>query len=171
MTFTTNAALNENGSDTIIHDNVVNDSGQCLEGSQHDDKFYNNTCDMRGTDITGTFGPLEWANLTSATYGLWRWTLTNNRIIGGHGAAVENVLGIFRDVTIDGNTFVDDLGGIAIGSGKETNNVAYGPQPDTPHGLTVVRNNNLDIYRSSISVRHSVRRQWQPETLPGRCGL
>jgi hypothetical protein len=141
-TFTTNAALNENGSDTIIHDNVVNDSGQCLEGSQHDDTFYNNTCDMRGTDITGTFGPLEWANLTSATYGLWRWTLTNNRIIGGHGAAVENVLGIFQEVTIDGNTFVDDLGGVTIGSGRETNNVAYGPQPDTPHGLTVVRNNN-----------------------------
>jgi len=140
-TFTTTAALNENGSYTIIHDNIVNDSGQCLEGSQHDDNFYNNTCDMRGTDITGTFGPLEWANLTSATYGLWRWTLRNNRVIGGHGAAVENVLGMFRDVTIDGNTFVDDLGGVTIGSGKEMNNVAYGPQPDAPHGLTVVKNN------------------------------
>lgn len=139
--FTTTAALNENGSDTIIHDNIVTDSGQCLEGSQHDDKFYNNACDMRGTDITGTFGPLEWANLSSATYGLWRWTLKNNHIVGGGGAVVENVLGMFRDITIANNTFIDDLGGVTIGSGKEANNVAYGPQPDSPHGLTVVRNN------------------------------
>jgi len=139
--FTTNAALNENGSDTIIHDNIVTDSGQCLEGSQHDDRFYNNTCDMRGTDITGAFGPLEWANLSSATYGLWRWTLKNNHIVGGRGAVVENVLGMFRDVTIDGNTLIDDLGGVTIGSGKEVNNVVYGPQPTAPHGLTVVSNN------------------------------
>lgn len=137
---TTNAALNENGSDTIIHDNIVDDSGQCLEGSQHDNDFYNNTCDMRGTDITGTFGPLEWANLTSATYGLWRWNLKNNRIIGGHGAVVENVIGMFRDVIIEGNTFFDDTG-IALGSGKETNNVVYGPQPPAPHGVSSVSGN------------------------------
>jgi hypothetical protein len=138
--FTSTSALNESGSESTFHHNHVEDSGQCIEGAGHDNTFYGNTCDMRGPDVAGA-SPIEWANLTSGTYGLWRWTLTNNRIIGGHGAAVENVLGIFRDVTIDDNTFIDDLGGVTIGSGKETNNVAYGPQTDSPHGLTVVKNN------------------------------
>jgi hypothetical protein len=139
---TTNAALNANGSDTIVHDNFVVDSGQCLEGASHDDDFYRNTCDARGTDITGTFGPLEWANLTSASYGVWRWKIRNNRVIGGNGAVFENVNGKFRDVVLEGNTIIDDQG-VQFGSGKETNNVDYGPQPPAPHGTSSLSNNTF----------------------------
>jgi hypothetical protein len=137
---TSTSALNENGWDSVFHDNRVDDSGQCMEGAGHDDMFIGNSCDMRGTD-SASASPLYLINLSSATYGLWRWVIRDNRGIGGSGT-VENVNGMMRDVAIEGNTFIDP-GSFSIGSGKETNNVNYGPQPPRPHGTSSFSNNTL----------------------------
>src|SRR6202007_2695202 len=97
--YTSLSALNENGSEDNFHDNYVYNSGQCMEGAGHDNIFANNTCDMRGPDAR-TANPLEWANLSSATYGWWGWTLKNNRVIGGNGGVAENVNGMMRDLVV-----------------------------------------------------------------------
>jgi len=152
---TTGAAINLNGSTSHIHDNFVSDSGQAVEGAGHDSEVYANKFDGGGPDVYGA-GPHEWLNLTSATYGLWNWTVRDNIVRGWNGGGVENVNGIMADVTIDGNTIIDDTNGISIGSGKETNNVNYGPQPPKPHGVSSVSGNKFSntgaIYPTSFTL-------------------
>lgn len=139
---TSTSALNENGSESQFHNNRVDNSGQCMEGAGHDNDFTGNTCDFRGPDVPNA-SPQQWANLSSATFGLWRWNLRGNRIIGGSSGGVENVNGIERDIVIEGNKFFDITAGLTAGSGKETNNVNYGPQPPSPHGTITIANNTF----------------------------
>lgn len=140
---TTGAALNMNGSYSQTHDNFVSDSGQALEGAGHDSQVYANTFYGDGPDVNSGVGPHEWLNLTSATFGLWNWTVRDNTVRGWNGAAVENVNGILANITVDNNTVIDDTVGISIGSGKETNNVNYGPQPPRAHGASSASGNRF----------------------------
>lgn len=135
------SALNFNGSNSRYHDNYIENSGQCAEGAAHDNQFYNNTCNGQGTwRVTG--GSLsQCMNLTSSTYGLWNWHIYQNTFIG---CVIQtgNVNGQQANLTMDNNLF-QDTGSIQLGSGKETNNVNYGPQQQFPHGKSILRNNTF----------------------------
>ena len=136
------SAINANGNYSHIHDNSVTDSGQALEGAGYNSEYSTNKLDGGGTDINSGVSPHEWLNLTSGSYGIGNWTISYNTIRGWNGGVIENVNGTLQNISVENNKFIDDLGGIGIGSGKETNSVNYGPQPAQIHGVSSVSGNS-----------------------------
>jgi hypothetical protein len=135
------SAINANGNYSHIHDNSVTDSGQALEGAGYNSEVSTNKLDGGGTDVTSGVSPHVWLNLTSGSYGIGSWTISYNTVHGWNGGSIENVNGTLQNISVEHNEFIDVLSGITIGSGKEINNVNYGPQAAQIHGLSSVGGN------------------------------
>jgi len=157
-TSTSDSALNMNGNYSQAHDNFAEDYGQCMEGAGHDDDFQGNTCDGHGPDIQSSASPSPhlFVNLSSGTYGIWNWSVRNSRAIANSGVDIENVLGMLGDVLVENNEIMDDTAGISCGTGRETNNVVYGPQPPSIHGTCTIRNNRFTYSGAQFPVTYAL---------------